>query len=100
MCLGTFIPMIPVQQAAQRVNGRHPALASEGRNDGYPSITPTLQPTKGQFDPVGANNNICQIHWPANHFTEITSAGQGRQACYCRWDIFPGCARDILRCCP
>jgi len=25
----------------------------EGRNDGYPSITPTLQPTKGQFDPVG-----------------------------------------------
>lgn len=32
---GTFIPMIPVQQAAQRVNERHAALSTEGRNDNY-----------------------------------------------------------------
>ncbi len=25
----------------------------EGRNENFPSLTPTLQPTKGQFDPVG-----------------------------------------------
>jgi hypothetical protein len=36
MC--TFVPMIPVQQAAQRVNERHGAPTSEGRNDGYSSL--------------------------------------------------------------
>ena len=28
-------------------------VRGEGRNDGYPTITLTLQPSKGQFDPVG-----------------------------------------------
>jgi len=32
---GTLIPMISVQQAAQRVNERHVALNTEGRNDNY-----------------------------------------------------------------
>lgn len=32
---GTVIPMIPVQQAAQRVNERHAAMNTEVRNDNY-----------------------------------------------------------------
>jgi len=32
---GTLIPMVPVQQAVQRINERHAALSTEGRNDNY-----------------------------------------------------------------
>lgn len=33
--IATLIPMIPVQQAAQRVNERHAVLSTEWRNDNY-----------------------------------------------------------------
>ncbi len=35
ICLGTLIPMIPVQQAAQRVNERYAVADTEWRNDNY-----------------------------------------------------------------
>jgi hypothetical protein len=35
LTFGTLIPMIPVQQAAQRVNDHHAMPGREGRNDNY-----------------------------------------------------------------